>query len=86
MEAGSIVISKAGRDCGERFVVLAVENGYAFLADGEKRKVDKPKKKKIKHIQKTNSVSDKIRLKLNGGESPENFEIRNALSEFNSVD
>ena len=86
MEIGSIVISKAGRDCGEWFVVLAAENGYAFLADGRKRKVDKPKKKKIKHIQMTNSVSELIRDRLQGGGQVENFEIRNALSEFKPVD
>lgn len=86
MEAGSIVKSKAGRDNGRWFVVLGVEGDCAFLTDGDLRKVDKPKKKKIKHIQMTNSVSELIRDRLQGGGQVENFEIRNALSEFKPVD
>lgn len=86
MEAGSIVKSKAGRDNGRWFVVLGVEGDCAFLTDGDLRKVDKPKKKKIKHIQKTNSTSELIQKKVNSGEACENFEIRNALSEFKPVD
>jgi ribosomal protein L14E/L6E/L27E len=86
MEAGSVVISKSGRDKGRRFIVLRAEGDYVFLADGELRKVDKPKKKKIKHIQKTNSVSEAVREKTAGGAQVENFEIRRALSEFEPDD
>ncbi len=53
---GSLVYSKAGRDKGYLFAVLKVENGYAYLADGETRRVLNPKKKKLKHINKTNTV------------------------------
>lgn len=86
MEAGSVVISKAGRDKGNWFIVLSAENGYVFLADGSSRKVDKPKKKKIKHIQKTNSVSGLVQKRLQNGGQVENFEIRRALSEFKPID
>ena len=53
---GSLVYSRAGRDKGGLFLVLHVENGYAYLADGEVRKVLKPKKKKLKHLNNTNTV------------------------------
>lgn len=79
MEVGSIVISKAGRDKGMRFIILRTEGEYAFLADGALRKADKPKKKKLKHIQKTNSTSQQLCDKLKSGEAVENFEIRKVL-------
>ncbi len=86
METGSIVISKAGRDNGRRFIVLKLEGDCAYLSDGDLRKVDKPKKKKIKHIQKTNSVSQLVKSRLENGGQIENFEIRQALSDFEPDD
>lgn len=55
---GSLVYSRAGRDKGELFLVLSEENGYVYLADGDTRRVEKPKKKKLKHINKTNKVCE----------------------------
>lgn len=53
---GMLVYSKAGRDKGRLFVVLGIENDFVYLSDGDTRRVDCPKKKKIKHINKTNTV------------------------------
>ena len=46
---GSIVRSIAGRDKGDLFIVLSREGDFVYLANGELRKVDHPKKKKLKH-------------------------------------
>lgn len=46
------------------FVVVASDGEYAFLSDGKKRPLEKPKKKKIKHIQKTNVISNELREKF----------------------
>ena len=52
MEVGRVVFSKAGRDAGHYFVVVAVlDKDHVAIANGCQRKVDNPKKKKIKHIQ-----------------------------------
>ena len=61
---GSIVRSIAGRDKGDLFIVLSREGDFVYLANGELRKVDHPKKKKLKHLQGTNSVSDFVSNKL----------------------
>jgi len=58
MSPGQIVFSKAGRDKGTVMLVLSIEGEYVFLVDGVLRLVEKPKKKKIKHIQPTNTVID----------------------------
>lgn len=79
---GSIVFSKAGRDKGDYFVVVATEGEYAYICDGKTRKCDKPKKKKLKHITVTKAVSELICQKLTDAEKVTNNEIRRALSEF----
>ena len=48
---GDFVISLAGRDQGRIFIVADVcGDGYVLLVDGKLRKVDKPKRKKLKHV------------------------------------
>ncbi|MCL2398586.1 MAG: KOW domain-containing RNA-binding protein [Defluviitaleaceae bacterium] len=56
MQIGQVVFSKCGRDKDRAFVVLSVEGEYVFLADGQLRPLNKPKKKKVKHTQPTNTV------------------------------
>ena len=80
---GSIVRSIAGRDKGDLFIVLSREGDYAYLANGELRKVDRPKKKKLKHLQGSYSVSEFIQNKLQTTGKVTNSEVRKALSEFN---
>ncbi len=50
---GMVVRSIAGHDSGSWLVVMRLENGFAFVADGKERKVEKPKKKNIKHLSRT---------------------------------
>ena len=79
MEAceGLIVRSKAGRDKGGLFIILSLENEYAYVADGDLRKVDRPKKKKLRHLQLTGYVS---KLDLSGEVTDR--EVRKALAEY----
>ena len=72
---GTIAYSKAGHDKHNMFIVLKVENGYAYIADGDTRKAEKPKKKKLIHLQKTNYVYENI------SENIENFEIRRIIAQ-----
>ena len=46
-----IVRSLAGRDRGKLFFVLETDGEYAALADGKVRKLKKPKRKKLKHME-----------------------------------
>ncbi|MBQ3115778.1 MAG: KOW domain-containing RNA-binding protein [Clostridia bacterium] len=49
---GDLVISIAGRDKGEKLLVINVSDGYATVVNGKTRKVENPKRKKIKHLEK----------------------------------
>lgn len=75
---GMLVYSKAGRDKGKLFLVLATENDFVYLADGDTRRVKMPKKKKVKHINKTNHV-----LELDFDTVSDSC-VRKVLSEYSS--
>ena len=48
---GKIVLSKQGRDKGRYFMVVSViDDNHIGIADGVTHKVEKPKKKKLKHV------------------------------------
>ncbi len=79
---GSVVRSIAGHDKGDYFIVLALEDGYAYVADGKLRKAQAPKKKKLKHIQKSSKIAVDLKPRLDKGETVENFELRKALAEL----
>mgnify|MGYP002530181303 CR=1 FL=1 len=55
---GTIIKSIAGHDQNNFFVILNVENEYVYLVDGKTRTLNKPKKKKLKHIQVVGKVSE----------------------------
>jgi len=74
---GQLVISRAGRDIGRCFIVIdIIDNQYVSLIDGYLRKVEKPKKKKIKHLAKTDLISEFVVDKLNKGEKITNLMAR----------
>ena len=55
---GSVVKALAGRDQDRLFVAVAVEDRCVFIADGKERRLEKPKRKNIKHISPTGTVID----------------------------
>jgi ribosomal protein L14E/L6E/L27E len=71
---GSVVRATAGRDKDKFFVVLSVEGAYAQIADGKRRKVQKPKNKKLIHLAPTNTVYE--------GSTDSNPKIRTILRNF----
>ena len=58
IKKGSLVYSRAGRDKGTLFIVIDKEGDWVYLADGNIRKAEKPKKKRLKHINKTNKMAE----------------------------
>ena len=51
VERGMLAKSKAGHDKGHLYVIYDVDETYVYLVDGQIRTIDKPKKKKRKHVQ-----------------------------------
>jgi len=75
-----IVASTAGRDRGRLFYVVSTEGEYLRLADGRKRKVDDPKRKKRKHVCKITRTDSGIAQRLRAGEPVLNSELRRDLA------
>lgn len=79
-ELGSVVLSKAGRDRGRYFVVVEKLDGqYVALADGDLRKLQNPKKKKIKHLDVKPVTLPNVREKLMRGTGLYDADIRRDL-------
>ncbi|MGL4607939.1 MAG: KOW domain-containing RNA-binding protein [Eubacteriaceae bacterium] len=84
---GQVVCSTAGRDKGHFMVVLEVlDENFALVCNGKIRKVSHPKKKKIKHLAKTNHIVKEIEEKKISGKKITNAEIRKILESYHTLD
>ncbi len=79
LKEGMLAISKAGHDKKSWYVVLNVEGNKAFLVNGVNRTMDRPKAKKLKHLQPVNLVPEILQVKLETGKAWTNEEIKRVL-------
>lgn len=80
---GQVVYSKAGRDEGRIFVITEIiDDKYVFVSDGDLRRVENPKKKKLKHLEISSDNIEAISLKLTSSMKITNAEIRKSLAEI----
>lgn len=82
IQKSNIVRATAGRDIGKRFFVTETDGEYAMIADGGTRKLEKPKRKKLKHLRFEGSSESRTAEKLQCGAKVSNSELRRALAEF----
>ena len=75
-----VVVSTAGRDRGELFYVIDEDPIYLMLANGKDRTLDKPKRKKRRHVQKVLRSETRVAAKLNSGDTVLNSELRRDLA------
>jgi large subunit ribosomal protein L14e len=84
---GRAVNSTAGRDKGKIYIAVDVlKEGYLMLVDGDKRKIENPKKKKMKHLKITDVCFEEIRTKLEKHDRITNAEFRRAIKTLEIVD
>ena len=77
---GMFAFSRAGHDKGRMYLIIGEDEEYVYLADGRLRTVDKPKKKKKKHIQPVRSGTDEaLAAKLRNAQTIYNEEIKFAI-------
>lgn len=76
---GEFAKSKAGHDKDEIFIIINIEDEYVYLVDGKNRNIEKPKKKKMKHIQSIHYIDSELQNKLNSNVKLQNEDIRKAL-------
>lgn len=74
IKRGSLVMATAGREKGFCYVAAEVSGGFVYIADGRKRKIEKPKRKNIKHISPVGVVVQEQELT--------NKKIRQLINEY----
>ena len=82
VDISDIVISTAGRDQGKLFYVIGTEGVYVLIADGKERKLEHPKRKKLKHVRKVARITSRVADKIQNGDKVLNSELRRDLAEF----
>lgn len=79
MEQGMLARSIAGHDRGRLYVIIRVETEYVWLVDGILRTVDKPKKKRIRHIQVIHQYAEPVMKALKEKEPLQNEPIKQII-------
>ena len=75
-----VVVSTAGRDAGSLFYVIQADETYLSLVNGKDRTLDKPKRKKRKHVNKVLRSETRVAQKLRNGDKVLNSELRRDLA------
>lgn len=77
---GMFAVSKAGHDKGRMYVIIKEEGDFVYLADGQQKTLEAPKKKRKKHLQPVKKGMDAaLAEKLQSGKPVYNEEIKYAI-------
>lgn len=76
---GEFAKSKAGHDKDEIFIIINIEEEYVYLVNGQSRTLEKPKKKKMKHIQVINYTDLELQNKLDANLILRDEDIKRAV-------
>ncbi len=85
IRSGIAVISKKGRDKGRLFMVLyELDADFVMICDGDLRKLERPKKKRRKHLSPTSLELKELTALYRLGRL-KNSDVRTALAPFNET-
>lgn len=87
LEIGQFVKSKSGRDKDRIFIVIDRENEqYVHIVDGDLRKLEKPKRKKVKHLKKIDKISQDVNEKFFSEKKLTNAIIRKEIEKAGLIE
>ncbi len=78
-EVGDIVISTAGRDKDRVYLIKEVEDNHSLLVDGNFKKLQNPKRKRLKHLKHSGIKIESIAEKLLNDKKVFDTEIYSAI-------
>ena len=81
-EISDVVQATAGRETGKWFFVVSIQEPYLLLSNGKDRPLDKPKRKKCKHVRKVLRPDTRVAAKISSGDKVLNSELRRDLAFF----
>ena len=76
---GCFATSIAEHDHNNIYVIIDADDEYVYLVDGKIRKVNNPKKKKLKHVQLIKRTDDTIAGRINNNVALSNEDIKYAI-------
>ena len=80
---GEVVRVLQGREAGQYTIIVdVIDDRFVLLADGEKRKYDRPKKKNMNHIELLDYISPEVQNSLLETGRVTNGKLRFALDKF----
>lgn len=86
LSEGQVVEVSSGRDIGRFFFIIKiVDHEYVLISDGKKRKLDKPKLKKVKHLKRYDVINNKIKSKIKSGQEITDAFLRAELTKLNNA-
>lgn len=85
MKLGAYVCSSRGRDANKCFLVVDIlDEAYVLISDGKSRKIQNPKKKKIKHLILLGEGDREITQMLENKKAVTNKMIYGAIKNLNA--
>lgn len=78
-EFGRFIISKAGHDKNNIYIIMQEDSEYIYLVDGSIRTVDNPKRKNKKHIKIIHYYDDNLIMQYNSNKIITNEDIKRAI-------
>lgn len=85
-ELGRVVLSIQGHDKGKTFLVVGLlDEKYVLIADGDSRKLGKPKKKQIKHLNPKPYVAEEALDSIAKQAQTADSDIRKALKTYQNL-
>lgn len=82
-KVGQLVRITHGRERNQVAVIIEIiDDRYVLLADGDKRKYDRPKRKNVNHFEKTPFISSEVRESLLETGRVSNGKLRFAVDKY----
>jgi large subunit ribosomal protein L14e len=82
-QLGQIVRIVRGKDSGKFAVIISVEDQrFVWIADGDKRKFDHPKKKNLNHLELLQTISSEVVESLQDSGRVTNGKLRFVLFKY----
>ena len=73
-----LVLATAGREKGKLFFVVDIQDEYLLLADGKSRRLEDPKRKKCRHVQRAGAAPEELAAKHTSSQNNTNSQLRKA--------
>ncbi len=77
----------AGRDKGRLLIITAMaDDNHVMVADGDIRRVEKPKKKKLRHLAMTDKTAEAVAEIFRSRKKPLDAELREAIRQVRGTE